>query len=181
MVFDVGARHGEFWFWVCGAAGITSWIQILIYDRLKSLYLAHTLEDPASADAEEDMQEVMREWAEIKSRKNPVDIFLFGLYVHGQLKFSALFSGKKQQTERRQKNTDAEIRAYRAKHHATMRLVTNLGLGTHMLFIYVSVALMAHSAWATVVANVLFLVVGNLMLITAQFRARSFDQPATVG
>lgn len=179
MVFDVGARHGSLWFWVCAFAGITSWIQMLVYDKLKSLYLEHTLADPRSADAAEDMDEVLVEWAEIKRTGSIVDKFLFGLYVHGQLKFSALFSGKGDDRVKRTVNTEEEIAVYRARHRGTMRLVTNLGLGTHMIFIYTAVALVPLWGWSIVAVNVLFAVVLNLVLIVGKVRAGEFDMPVS--
>jgi len=177
MVFDSGQRFGSLWFWVCAFAGITSWIQILVYDKLKSLYLEFTLADPTSSDAAEDMDEVMAEWAEIKRTGSLVDKFLFGLYVHGQLKFSALFSGKGDDREKRKANTAEEIEAYRAAHRRTMRLVTNLGLGTHMLFIYLAVASMPLWEWSIVAANLIFAVLFNLMLVVGKSRAADFDTP----
>lgn len=177
MAFDVGERHGTFWFWFCTFAGITSWIQMLVYDKLKSLYLEHTLTDPTSSDAAEDMDEVMAEWAEIKRTGSIVDKFLFGLYVHGQLKFSALFSGKGDEKPKRTKNTPEEIDAYKAAHRSTMRLVTNMGLGTHMIFIYGAVALAPFWGWSIVAANVFFGTVLNLVLVIGLARSRDFDTP----
>lgn len=175
VCFAVKDAHGALWFWFCAFAGITSWIQMLVYDKLKSLYLAHTLEDPSSSDAAEDMDAVMAEWAQIKEEGSLVDRALFGLYVHGQLKFSALFSGKSDAPPPRA-NSPEQIAAYRGAHRMTMRLVSNLGLGTHMFFLYSAVILTPISTWSLVAANLVFGIGLNAVLVVGKARSGEFDR-----
>lgn len=153
MGIDILLRHGWPYFALAAVAGFGAWIQIMVYDRAKSVYLANT-RPGAHADGVETMEEVLAEYEEIKRSGTLFERFMMHTYINGQLKLSEKFSGSGALNLR--EVTEESAQAYRARFRPTMRLASILGLGTHMFFIYGGVLLLGWSQWGTVATQVVF-------------------------
>ncbi len=153
MGVDIFFRHGWGPFALACVAGFTSWVQIMVYDRVKSIYLANT-RPSATADGVETMEEVLAEYEEIKRTGTLFERFMMHTYINGQLKLSQKFS---RSGELKPKPvTEESAAAYRARFGGTMRAASFLGLGTHMFFIYMGVLLLPWFGWATVGTQAIF-------------------------
>ncbi len=174
VVFHIGDVHGTFAFWFSAFAGLFAWGQILAYDAIKSTYLANAMEYPPKGDGAESMEEVQAEYDEIKASGKWVDIILFSIYVHGLIRFSRFFANKKD-IEIKERNTPGEIETFVGKHRTTMRIVSNIGLGSHVLFFYGSIIALALSDWATYAAQWLFVFVFGALFVVGISRSRSME------
>jgi hypothetical protein len=161
MGIDILQRHGWPFFALACVAGFTSWVQIMVYDRVKSIYLANT-RPSATADGVETIEEVMAEYEEIKRTGTLFERFMMHTYINGQLKLSQKFS---RSGELKPKPvTEESAAAYRARFSGTMRAASYLGLGTHMFFIYMGVLLLPGSEWATVITQAVFIALNAIAL-----------------
>lgn len=173
---DILQRFGWAHFALVVVAALSTFMRTSVYDRIKAFYLAHTL-PAARADGVETMEEVQAEYAEIKRTGTLFEKFLMWMYVEGQLKYGRMFSGRKEDAMATSELTPERIASYRSRFAGSMRLVTFMGLGTHMAVIYTSVFLMPWFSQATFVAQVVLAAVGIPLLIFAIVRARAMAQP----
>lgn len=173
---DILQRFGWAHFALVVVAALSTFMRTTVYDRVKAFYLAHTLPS-AKADGVETMDEVLAEYAQIKKTGTLFEKFLMWMYVDGQLKYGRMFSGRKEDAMATSELTAERVAAYRARFSVSMRLVTFMGLGTHMIVIYTSVFLMPWFEYATFVAQCVLAVVGIPLLIFAIVRARAMAQP----
>ncbi len=168
---DIWMRFGWGVFAVAVVAGLSTFMRTSVYDRVKSFYLAHTL-PTANADGVETMDEVLAHYAEIKKTGTLFEKFLMSMYVDGQLKYGRLFTGR-QEDAIAHDVTDETIAAFRARFRVSMRLMSFMGLGTHMFFIYASILLMPWWGQATSAVQLMFAVLGIPLLIFAIIRAKA--------
>ena len=174
MGADIWLRHGPVFFALTLVAALSTFMRTTVYDRVKAFYLAHT-QPAAQADGVETMAEVLAEYEEIKKTGSLLDKFLMWMYVDGQLKYGRMFSGRKEDAIAHNV-TEESIALYRKRFKLPMRIMTFMGLGTHMIFIYTAVALMPWWPWATVAIQVVFAGLGIPLVIYAIVRAKAMAQ-----
>ncbi|RAL20387.1 hypothetical protein DL240_17555 [Lujinxingia litoralis] len=177
VVMGFGIRHlfGNTWFGVAAVAGISTWIHCIIYDKLKNLYLAHTMPQAGGGEGTETVGAVRAELAEARERGQLLERFLLWVYLGYLQVQERLASGS---TEKRGELQDpAAIERYRARHRPVMRLASWMGLGTHMFVIYSGIALMALNSGAVLAMQVLLATVFNLVMVVVMWRSRGFDTP----
>jgi phosphatidylglycerophosphate synthase len=166
--FGLVRHSGAIWIVIGAVAGISSWARIVIYDKIKSVYLAHT--QPSSADGTESIEALEAELAELKAtgpRSAYVGMFV---YVRVLMRIENRFAPGSAHV----RDPGPEARqAFRARHRKTMRWCTWLGLGTHMFFLYVSIILAAWWYAAMPVVQVLFATVFNVLMIAVLLKSRS--------
>ena len=168
MVLDLARQYGSHWIWLGAFAGFTSWAQIVIYDKIKSVFLAHT--HPGSSDGGESPEAAKAELEQVRAEGFSLDFVLLWLYVRVLLRIQNRFvPGTSPEPE-----TSPESRlAFSARHRATMRLVSYLGLGTHMLFVYSAVFLATWWPLSTAVIQVLFGIGFNSLLVVVLSKSRA--------
>lgn len=176
MAVDITMRHGWPCFALTSVAGISTFMRTTVYDRVKAFYLANT-QPSAQADGVETMAEVLAEYEEIKKTGTSLEKFLMWMYVEGQLKYGRMFSGRTEDAIA-ENVTPESIAAYRRRFKSSMRVMTFMGLGTHMIFIYCAVALMPWWPWSTVAIQGLFAFVGIPILVFAIVRAKAMATPS---
>jgi len=154
MGIDIFHRHGWSIFTLACVAGFGAWVQIMVYDRAKTIYLANT-RPSATADGVETMEEVLAEYEEIKRTGTLFERFMMHTYINGQLKLSQRFSGGGALQLR--EVTEESATRYRQKFSGTMRTASLLGLGTHMFVIYLGVGLLPWWNHSTTLVQVAFL------------------------
>ncbi len=162
MVIDLGNRYGSKWAIVTGLAGISMWIQVAVYDKVKAVYMSRT--SPSGADGTESMEEVAAAWEEIKEKGSfgeKVGMFIY-FKILLQLQ-NVIAPGSAAVDENRL--TEGEIRAFQYKYADVQRITTFLGLGTHMLFIYCAIAMAAFWPPALLGLQFIFLTTFNFLLI----------------
>ncbi|MBA2662118.1 MAG: CDP-alcohol phosphatidyltransferase family protein [Bradymonadaceae bacterium] len=171
--FGIRASFGDLWFYVAAVAGFSTWIHCAVYDKLKNVYIAHTMANAGGGEGSETIEEVKAELALARaSNATTLDIFLLDLYV--------FYLGVQQRfapgtTEKRESaRQPEEMEVFRRDNRLTMRLTSWLGLGTHMFLIYTAIALCAVLPEALLVLQLVFAVVFNLILGIVLVRSRSF-------
>ncbi len=164
FVIDIANRYGSKWAMITAAAGISMWVQVGIYDKVKAVYMSRTT--PSGADGNESMAEVAAAWDEIKLRGTigeKVGMFIyFKILLQIQYAIAPGTAAVDPETL-----TQKSIEAFRRKFSSSQRVCTFLGLGTHMLFIYCAVFLAAFWPPILLGLQILFLTVFNLILIYA--------------
>lgn len=166
--FGLVKHRGIIWLFIGSVAGITSWARIVIYDKIKSVYLAHT--QPSSADGTESIEALEAELAELKAAGLSFAYVGMFIYVRVLMRIENRFAPGSAHV----RDPGPEGRkVFRARHRATMRWATWLGLGTHMFFLYVSIILAAWWYAAMLVVQVLFATVFNALMIAVLLKSRS--------
>jgi phosphatidylglycerophosphate synthase len=168
---DILNRFGWEFFALAVVAGLSTFMRTTVYDRVKAFYLGQTL-PTAEADGVETMAEVTAHYDEIKRTGTAWEKFLMGMYVDGQLRYGRIFSGRSEDAKVPDV-TPESIAQYRQRFGFSMRLMTFMGLGTHMFFMYTSVFLMPWWPWATVATQVIFAGLGIPLLVFAIIRAKA--------
>lgn len=180
MGIDILHRHGWSIFAVTCVAGFSAWVQIMVYDRVKTIYLANT-RPSATADGVETMEEVLAEYEEIKRTGTLFERFMMHTYINGQLKLSQRFSGGGALQLR--DVTEESAARYRQEYSGTMRAATWLGLGTHMFVIYLGVGLLPWWDYSTSLVQVIFLsaLLPTLYIVTRTKAMNNADTQGPIG
>jgi len=177
VILGFGIRHmyGSGWFAAAAVAGFSTWIHCIIYDKLKNLYLAHTMPQAGGGEGTETVEAVRAELDEARAQGRLLERFLLWIYV-GYLQVQERFASGS--TEKRSEvNDPAAIERYRSAHRPTMRLASWMGLGTHMFVIYGGIALMALTPEAALGMQVLLATVFNAVMVAVMWRSRGFSEP----
>lgn len=180
VILGVGIRHlyGSGWFVAAAVAGFSTWIHCIIYDKLKNLYLAHTMPQAGGGEGTETVEAVRAELAEARAQGQRLERFLLWIYV-GYLQVQERFASGS--TEKRSEvNDPGAIARYRARHRPAMRLASWMGLGTHMCVIYGGIALMAVTPEAALGMQVVLATVFNVLMAVVMWRSRGFAAPVDV-
>lgn len=167
--FDLVRHLGIVWLFIGAVAGIGSWARMVIYDRIKSIYLAHT--QPSSADGTESREALEAELADLRARGLSAEYIGMYIYVRVLNRIQDRFAPGS--THERQAPGPEAREAFRARHRATMRWTSWCGLGTHMLLLYTSILL---SAWwypAMAAVQVLLATVGTALMAAVVVRSRT--------
>lgn len=164
FVIDVANRFDTFWVGLTIAAGLSMWVQVGIYDKVKSVYMSRTT--PSSADGNESMEEVAAAWEEIKARGSVGEKIGMFIYFKVLLQLQSIIAPGSAAIDPK-KLTEEEIGTFRAKFSDSLRRSTFLGLGTHMLLIYSAVFFTAFWPAALLILQIIFLTVFNGLLIDA--------------
>src|SRR5690554_241240 len=177
VILGFGIRHlyGSGWFIAAAVADFSTWIHCIIYDKLKNLYLAHTMPQAGGGEGTETVEAVRAELAEARAQGQLLERFLLWIYV-GYLQVQERFASGS--TEKRSEvNDPAAIARYRGAHRGTMRLASWMGLGTHMFVIYGGVALMSVAPEAALGMQVVLATVFNAVMVAVMWRSRGFSEP----
>ena len=166
--FGLVKHLGTIWVVIASFAGITSWARIVIYDKIKSIYLAHT--QPSSADGTESEEALEAELTELRA-KGPLSAYI-GMFIYVRVLMRIENSFAPGSSHVREYGPE-ELQAFRERHHVTMRWCSWMGLGTHMLFLYTSVILAAWWYPAMAAVQVVFATVFNVLMITVLVRSRA--------
>ncbi len=160
-------QHGWAGFGFIAFAGINQWAQIASYDRFKALYLART--QPGNADGGESREDVEADYQRAMREGTTFEKVGFFIYVKMLLAAQDKMAGDAPVPE-----PVEDLEAYRSDHAGTMRVASFLGLGTHMIVIYGSVALMWVWPWAIYAGQALFITIFNLVFFYSLVRTRRF-------
>ena len=174
VILGFGIEHlfGGTWLIIAAVAGFSTWIHCVVYDKIKNLYLAHTMPEAGGAEGTETLAAVRGELAEARENGTLLERFLLWVYV-GYLWVQNRFASGS--TEKKTEGLEQEaIEEFRRQHRSTMHLASYLGLGTHMFIIYGGIALMAIDIRAALAMQVLFATVFNVLMIVVLWRARRF-------
>ncbi len=167
--FGVVRQHGSIWVLIGLFAGITSWARIVIYDRIKSIYLAHT--QPSSANGTESAEALEAELAELEA--GGLSFAYIGMFIYVRVLMPIENRFAPGSTHEREAYGPEERQAFRDRHRSTMRACSWMGLGTHMLLLYVAVVL--RTWWPASLADVqiLFASVFLLLLVYVLVQSRA--------
>lgn len=167
--FGVARHYGSIWVALGLFAGITSWARIVIYDRIKSIYLAHT--QPSAADGTETTEALEAELAELRAGGLSFAYIGMFIYVRVLMRIENRFAPGS--THERATYSPEERQAFRERHRATMRWCSWMGLGTHMLLLYGAVILRTWWAPAMAAVQALFATVFTALMIAVLVRSRA--------
>lgn len=171
--FGIKEVFGTFWIWVAAVGGFSTWIHCIVYDKLKNLYLAHTMPEAGGGEGTETLASVEGELEEAREEGALLEGFLLRVYLFYLQVQERLARGS---TEKRESVSDAaSIARFREDHRGTMRMASWLGLGTHMFLIYVCIALVAVVPEAVLALQVIFATVFNLLFVVVLIRSRGFS------
>jgi phosphatidylglycerophosphate synthase len=172
--FGILEEFGSFWIGVASVAGFSSWARTAVYDKLKRLYLARTNPSGGEASGIETPEEVRADYERARSEGSLLEQFLLRVYL-GYLRVQESMAAGDTADEASSK-TPEEIADFRRDHRFTMRLASLMGLGTHMLLIYGSIAAAALWLDALIWTQALLATAFNLLLIVVAIRARSMTR-----
>ena len=164
LVFDMGKQHGFAWGVATAAAGISAWAQIVVYDKVKAIYMSRT--SPSDADGTESLEEVAAAYEQVLATGTTGEKIGYFIYYRVLLQIQERFAPGTARVDP-SKLTVKGIGDFRQTFRATMRSVTFLGLGTHMLLIYGAMAVAAFWPPALLVLQVAFLTLFNVVLAFA--------------
>lgn len=171
--FGIRENFGVLWFYIAAVAGFSTWIHCAVYDKIKNVYLAHTMSNAGGGEGTETIEEVQADRAEARKSGSLFAVFLLTIYIgylHVQQRF-APGSTEKRSTARQPE----QMEEFRRLHRPTMRVASWLGLGTHMCLIYSSIAMAAVFPTALLALQIIFATVFNLALAVVLVRSRSFQ------
>lgn len=171
--FGIKEMFGNMWFYAAAVAGFSTWIHCAVYDKVKNVYLAHTMPNAGGGEGTETIEEVQADRAEAKRSGEHFAVFLLTIYI-GYLNVQQRFApgSTEQRTTARQPE---QMEAFRTKHRTTMRTASWLGLGTHMCLIYSAIALAAFFPSALLILQLVFATIFNLALTAVLVKSRSFQ------
>lgn len=161
------ANHGWPGFGFIAFAGLNQWLHITAYDRFKSLYLART--QPGEADGGEARDGVEADYQRARESGTLLEKVGYFIYARILLRIQDVVSGGAAVPE-----PVEDLEAYRSEHAGAMRLASFLGLGTHMIVIYGSIAAMSVWPAAVFFGQGLFVTVFNVIFVYALIRSRRF-------
>ncbi len=164
FAIDIANRYDSTWLMITVAAGISMWVQVGIYDKVKAVYMSRTT--PSGADGTESMEEVAAAWKDIKATGTIGEKIGMFIYYKVLLQLQYIIAPGTAAIDP-QKLTDTEIAKFRKRFSGPLRVTTFLGLGTHMLLIYTAVFLTAFWPPALLGLQVIFLTVFNFILVYA--------------
>ncbi len=169
---DLQRRFGALGFYLALFAGVTGWVQILVYDRTKGLYLTGTTFRRSGADGDESLEQVLAERARARESGKLLARFSYWIYVDVQMRFQRLFAGPPKPPSEATPSVDG-CRRYAERHRGTMRLASWMGLGIHMVLLYVPIALLPWLPSATFIGQAVIAVAGNGLLAVTLVRGRA--------
>jgi len=164
-------NFGSAWFGVAVVAGVTTWIRTIVYDNVKVQFQALTSTTADASSGVETRDEVLKDLEQARESGSMLERFLLRVYL-GFLAVKDRLAGDPSVLEPKLP-TEEEAAAYRRKYRGTMRQAALLGLGTHMLFIYTSVALAAVDLRALLVAQAILAFAFTPLLIVVLIRSRT--------
>jgi phosphatidylglycerophosphate synthase len=171
--FGILQEFGQFWIWIATVAGVSSWIRTAVYDRIKGIYLARTNPVGGAANGLETVDDVRADYERARQSGSLLERVLLRIYLTFLTVQDQLASGDTNDTTHEQ--TPEEIASYRKSHRLTMRLASMMGLGTHMLLIYTSIAAAAVDLDALIFAQALLASIFNLLLVVVLVRGRNMQ------
>lgn len=167
--FGLVRHSGSIWILLGLFAGFTSWARIVIYDRIKSIYLAHT--QPSSADGTETTEALEAELAELRAQGLSFAYIGMFIYVRVLMRIENRFAPGS--THEREAYGPEERQAFRDRHRSTMRWSSWMGLGTHMLFLYTSIIVATWWYPAMAAVQGLFATFFTVLMIAVLVRSRA--------
>jgi hypothetical protein len=150
------------WFVLACVAGVSAYVQCNVYDRIKTLYLRGTSEDPGSVEGNERPEQIRIELRDARREGAWLDSVVLRVYLLYLEGHARLIGGGI--VEEQARNTAEQIGDFRRAHRRTMHLASLLGLGTHMLFFYATIALAALWPEALLVQQLAFAVSFNVLM-----------------
>ncbi len=166
--FGLVKHSGSLWIALGFFAGFTSWARIVIYDRIKSIYLAHT--QPSEENGTESMDALEAELAELRAAG--LSFAYIGMFIYVRILMRVQNRFAPGSTHVRE-SLPEEREAFRERHRATMRWCSWMGLGTHMLFLYTSVIVATWWYPAMAAVQILFATVFTMLMIAVLVRSRT--------
>ncbi len=168
--FGILEEFGQLWIWIAAVAGFSTWARTIVYDKMKRLYLARTNPSGGEASGIETPEEVRADYERARKDGSLLERFLLRVYLAFLVVQDKLASGETQDETRGR--TPEEIAAFRHQHRGTMRLCSMMGLGTHMLLIYTSIAAAAIELEVLIWTQALLASVFNVLLAVVLVRGR---------
>lgn len=172
--FGIKQEFGNLWIGIAAVAGISTWIRTIVYDKVKGLYLARTNPSGGESMGIESIDEVHADYERARRDGSLLERVLLKIYLTFLVVQDKLTSGDTSDTTA-ERSAD-EISAYKASHRTTMRLAAMMGLGTHMLFIYGSIAAAAFWLDSLIWSQAVLASVFNILLVTVLIRGRAMNE-----
>lgn len=164
-------NFGALWFGIAAFAGVSTWARTMVYDNIKIRFQAQTTTGADASSGVETREDVLNDLDQARESGSMLERLLLRIYL--------LFMTVKARLASDDSDAAPVVRSaeqtatYRREHRATMRLAAAMGLGTHMLLIYTSVAAAAISLHALLIAQALLAFVFTPLLIVVLVRARN--------
>jgi phosphatidylglycerophosphate synthase len=171
--FGILEEFGQTWIWIAAVAGFSSWVRTIVYDKMKGIYLARTNPVGGAANGIETLDDVRADYERARRSGSLLERFLLRLYLNFLTVQNRLTAGETADATADQ--SAEQIAAFRAEHSATMRMATMMGLGTHMLLIYTSIAAAAIQIDALIWTQAVLASVFNVLLIVVLMRGRKMQ------
>jgi phosphatidylglycerophosphate synthase/uncharacterized protein YejL (UPF0352 family) len=171
--FGILQEFGQLWIWIAAVAGISTWIRTAVYDKVKGIYLARTNPTGGAANGIEELDEVRRDYERARRSGSLLERVLLRIYLTFVIVQDRLTAGDT--SDATVGRTPDEIAAYRNQHRATMRMASMMGLGTHMLLLYTSIAAAAVELDALIWTQALLASVFNVLLVVVLIRGREMQ------
>ncbi|QDG52772.1 CDP-alcohol phosphatidyltransferase family protein [Persicimonas caeni] len=171
--FGILQEFGQLWIWIAAVAGFSTWARTIVYDKMKRLYLARTNPSGGEASGIETPEEVRADYERAKRDGSLLERFLLLVYLGYLTVQDRLASGETHDDTRGR--TLEEIAAFRQQHRGTMRLCSWMGLGTHMLLIYTSIAAAAIHLEVLIWGQAVLASVFNVLLAIVLVRGRKMQ------
>lgn len=171
--FGIRETFGNLWFYIAAIAGFSTWIHCAVYDKVKNVYLAHTMPNAGGGEGTETIEEVQADRTEAKNSGSLFAVFLLTIYIgylHVQQRFAP--GSTEQRVTARQPE---QMENFRKQHRKTMRTASWLGLGTHMCLIYSAIAIASVFPTALLGLQLIFAIIFNLGLAVVLLQSRSFQ------
>lgn len=169
--FGIRAHFDALWFWVAVIAGVTTWVRTIVYDQVRGRYVANTTPQAGASAGVETREDVLRDLEEARRGGSFLERFLLRVYLVF-LSVQERLSPSEAASAPVERNAQ-EIAEYRRAHRPTMRLASYLGLGTHMLVIYTSVAAAAINLSALPFFQLILAALFTPLLVVVLIRART--------
>lgn len=164
-------NFGALWFSIAALAGFSTWARTMVYDNIKIQFQAHTSAGADASSGVETREDVLKDLDQARESGSMLERFLLRVYLVF-LDVKARLAADPSAATPTQRSPE-EAAAYRRDHHVTMRLAAMMGLGTHMLLIYLSVAAAAIDLRALLITQALLAFVFTPLLIVVLLRARN--------
>lgn len=164
-------EFGLTWFIITAIAGFSTWARTIVYDNIRGRFIAGTSTHADASAGIETRADVLADYEKARQSGSLLERFLLRLYLGFLTVRDRLAPGSGDAEP--VVYTHEQTVAYRQKHRRTMHLAALLGLGTHMLLIYTSVAAAALHPGALIVVQAILAFGFTPLLLLVLLKART--------
>lgn len=162
---------GLTWFIITAVAGFSTWARTIVYDNIRGRFIAGTSTRADASAGIETREDVLADYHKARESGSLLERFLLRLYLGFLTVRDRLAPGSGDAEP--VVHTHEQTVAYRQQHRRTMHLAALLGLGTHMLLIYTSVAAAAIHPAALIIVQAILAFGFTPLLLLVLLKART--------